>query len=609
MNKEKLKELIKSKEGITLVGVITLLLVITIINVAVKDTHAYYNSVTDPVQIFNSKVGDFKPKITSFYIKQTTTPKYTNAGGNTVYITPGTNNKNIDQVCITETNNVSSCTWQNIVSNNQYSYAFANTNTEGNKTIFGFVKDKYGNKSISSSDVITYDKTLPVINKFYIKNEDATKYTNLQANTVYFTYTETNPQDMCVTEGTDTKNCTWVTVGKSTSYTFTNTTEGAKTVRGYVRDKAGNISSVKTSAIIYDVTPPTVTKVTAPTINETNLTLSITANDNKIGVSPTSGIEKYCYSQKNSAKETDYTCVTSASIVVNSLKAGTSYTFYVYAKDKAGNSGIANRVHYAFKTKESGPIDYLRKYATGANGVQTLQTTAVDGMYRYYGTKDEVTNNYICLGSTSTDKCQDGRDMYRIIGITTDGKLKVIHDRYGVYGYWGYLYSKVIWNESDLYTNLNGEFYNSINTRIKGLIEKHTWNMEQTKTYPWTSKTTGKQDGTVQAYIGLMYASDYYNSWDYPSEWSDSAFDWPGDYSNANSWLYSCKESCWEFFEWTMSRYGMEGDTNEAWAIYQDGRLAPLQTGHSRTGRYVFYLQSSVTLTGSGISTDPFRVQ
>ena len=57
MNLEILKELIKSKEGITLVGVITLLLVIVIINVAVKDTQAYYSSVTLTV----SKKG-FRPR-------------------------------------------------------------------------------------------------------------------------------------------------------------------------------------------------------------------------------------------------------------------------------------------------------------------------------------------------------------------------------------------------------------------------------------------------------------------------------------------------------------------------------------------------------------------
>ncbi len=602
MNKEKIKEIIRSKEGITLIGIITLLLVITLISISVKDTHAYYSSVTDPVQIFNSKVGDFKPKITSFYIKQSKSPKYTNLGSNTVYLTPGTNNKNIDQVCITETNNVSSCTWQNIVSNNQYSYAFANTNTEGNKTIFGFVKDKYGNKSISSSDVITYDKTLPVINKFYIKNEDATKYTNLQANTVYFTYTETNPQDMCVTEGTDTKNCTWVTVGKSTTYTFTNTTEGTKTVKGYVRDKAGNISSVKTSAIIYDVTPPTVTKVEAPNPQETSLTLSITANDNKTGVSTTSGIDKYCYSQKNSAKETDYICGTSASIVVNSLKAGTSYTFYVYTKDKAGNSGIANRVHYAFITKVAGKTG--QDLINDRKNNSALQDTAVDGMYRYYGTKDQVTNNYICLGSTATDKCQDGENMYRIIGITTDGKLKVIKAMplYGMTWYGENPYE--MWGGTYLYTYLNEDFYSSINTRIQKLIEKHAWSLEYNmwNDLTWYPDQT-RTDGTVSNYIGLMYGSDYYNSGE------------GREYTNSkNNWLFI--QNGWssngDSNEWTMTWFGYQGGGVSdylAWGVNNGGLLNAFRvTDSSWAYRPVFYLVSNITLTGTGISTDPFRI-
>ena len=59
----------------------------------------------------------------------------------------------------------------------------------------------------------------------------------------------------------------------------------------------------------------------------------------------------------------------------------------------------------------------MNQYKNNAKGEQTLQDTPVDGLYRYYGTASQVTNNYICLGSTVDDKCQDGNDMYRIIGV------------------------------------------------------------------------------------------------------------------------------------------------------------------------------------------------
>ena len=55
-------------------------------------------------------------------------------------------------------------------------------------------------------------------------------------------------------------------------------------------------------------------------------------------------------------------------------------------------------------------------------------TSIVDGMYRFKGTNGQVTNNYICLGtSENPDVCKTNKEnMYRIIGVTTDGKLKVI---------------------------------------------------------------------------------------------------------------------------------------------------------------------------------------
>ncbi len=168
-------------------------------------------------------------------------------------------------------------------------------------------------------------------------------------------------------------------------------------------------------------------------------------------------------------------------------------------------------------------------------------TTIVDGMYRFKGTASQVDNNYICLGDENPDVCKtNSENMYRIIGVTTDGKLKVIKaKKYGANRGWFSITKEGIWSSSELYTFLNGTFYNSIDARIKGSIDNYTWKMEQTTSTPGT--TTGSQDGTVQNHIGLMYGSDYVNAYK-----NNSTDNW---LFITNGWTRSAAEE-----EWTMSR-------------------------------------------------------
>ncbi len=502
------------------------MLVITIINVAVKDTHAYYNSVTDPVQIFNGKVGNFKPRIDIFYIKENNVqPKYTNSNINTVYLTPGNNNRNLDQVCIIETNNISDCTnkWQSIQPSNQYNYTFANTNEEGEKVIFGFVKDRYGNKSITT------------------------------------------------------------TTSKDT--------------------------------ITYDVTPPTITSVTAPTINETSLTLSIEANDT------TSGISEYCYSTSDSTSESNYICGINNSVVVNDLEAGKEYSFYVYAKDKAGNSGIASRAHYSFKTKSSNPLDYLNQYKNNAKGEQTLQNNPVGGLYRYYGTYQEVTNNYICFGTSNVETCKNSPDtyMYRIIGIQKNdndslglkanqlkiikatpvkesGNVKIIA--------WSSANSDINWDNGSntVRPYLNTTFLSTIDSTWQGIISNPKWYIgDNTSADSTTTEVKIPSTGNYQ--VGLMYASDYYNSWTYNA------------IGNTDSWLHithgtSSSSTYSSQYEWTMTRYGYYSvlDDFYAWFVGSDGSMFFYWLGNTFAVRPVFYLSSNIKLSGNGTETSPFII-
>ena len=130
-----------------------------------------------------------------------------------------------------------------------------------------------------------------------------------------------------------------------------------------------------------------------------------------------------------------------------------------------------------FVKQESKPVlDMLKETGGDVFAGGGDHTTVVDGLYRYKGTYEEVTNNYICLGDENPDVCKTNKDhMYRIIGVTTEGNLKVIKASKSSSQQWFSSYNDSRkWNESVAYTYLNGTFYNSIDKRIKGLIEKHT---------------------------------------------------------------------------------------------------------------------------------------
>ena len=218
-------------------------------------------------------------------------------------------------------------------------------------------------------------------------------------------------------------------------------------------------------------------------------------------------------------------------------------------------------------------------------------TTAVDGMYRFKGTKDQITNNYICLGDENPDVCKTNTDnMYRIIGVTTDGKLKVIKaSKYGENQVWHSSSSTdPKWDSSSLYTYLNVTFYSSINARIKN----HTWNMEKKTSTP--EATTGQEDGTVSANIGLMYGSDYVNAY---------------QNSSTDNWLFIQNGYSGNIAEdeWTMSRCGADGGL-VAWRVLPDGTLRPDWLYNTHVVRPVFYLQSTAGLIGFGSESSPYTI-
>lgn len=284
--------------------------------------------------------------------------------------------------------------------------------------------------------------------------------------------------------------------------------------------------------------------------------------------------------------------------------------------------------------------------------------------YRYVG---ETPNNYICFGTSDKDTCKTGNDkyMYRIIGIFEDESgqehLKLIKSTALTerYRWHSDNYADVDWNESTLYSGINGEYF--LTNEYYPYMQDTTWtdkiaewNYTMTNTKSWVEhNATGigvyyndntvksiylhelnrnsksnetcyynygsdPADGdcdlgewkTLKAKISLMYVSDYYlasgsvginnavlnNYKDFRDAWIES--------SNCRGFEKSGDE-------WTMTRFGTSSDSAYgAWSIDYDG-----QTNGSRIAsqedvvRPVFYLNSDVELSGgTGSYDDPYLI-
>ncbi len=136
------------------------------------------------------------------------------------------------------------------------------------------------------------------------------------------------------------KNGVLLTTVTTTSYAVTGLTAStAYTFYVKAKDAAGNVSAasstvnVTTLAVVVDTQAPTApTNLASSSVTSTSCSLSWTASTDNIGVT---GYEVY----KNGVL---LTTVTTTSYAVTGLTASTAYTFYVKAKDAAGNVSAAS---------------------------------------------------------------------------------------------------------------------------------------------------------------------------------------------------------------------------------------------------------------------------
>ncbi len=291
-----------------------------------------------------------------------------------------------------------------------------------------------------------------------------------------------------------------------------------------------------------------------------------------------------------------------------------------------------------------------------------LSTDLVGGMYRYQGTdtlKGNQVKNYICLEKVGSAGCSSAKwigyddKMYRIIGITSEGKIKVIkqiiYNKNGTQTFkWNTKYSSsdcsgnnCDWPNTDMYKTLNENdgFISTLDSSIQNKIEPQQWlygdisidyinsniptetvykietGQENTKYYDKSGSYVTDQkwkEMEEPASIGLMYIHDYA----YALSGTGSTSSCRLDYENCKtSWIHMSNNGAGtsgnESIEWTMSRIGPFGisDSNfVSWVLSPYGNIYNLNLTATLAVRPVFYLESDVELGGEGSTENPFYI-
>ena len=377
-------------------------------------------------------------------------------------------------------------------------------------------------------------------------------------------------------------------------------------------DTTGSCVTKASSAFLIDNIAPTGTVTLSFDTSTAVLTASISARDSG------SGVATYGYLIQNSSS-----CPTSGYIASSNnsynFNITSNGTYYVCVKlvDKVGNASyVSKSIVATLGTKGSDLVDDRANIANLSNNL-------VGDMYRYQGTATAVTNNYICFGTTNKSTCtaNTGTYMYRIIGIDTSGRMKLIKKEAldtsfrwsGSTNEWAYATTFTSLNDSTFLTNTT-----FVPSGWSDKIATITWkygkqssalNQPGTVIYDYEIGSNAKFTSTVDAKISLMYMHDYYLALN-----NTTSCGYGGStYSQCkNGWIsLSTNDSGAPVpSEWTMSASANNnGGKPSAWIIYSTGYTTNYKVTDYLSIRPVFFLNSSVNIVdGTGTISDPYMI-
>ncbi len=485
-----------------------------------------------------------------------------------------------------------------------------------------YLVNKELNISVEVSDLkcVLKDTTPPTIEEFTVTG--VTDNTELTDNKLYthknqvsykLTFTDEDVESYCITENSSCNDGEWQLVGDNKTITNTltlsNNNEGLKTINAFLKDKKGNVSQ-ETKTITLDTSNPTATiKSNSQDTSSITVTVGYEGQD--------SIIKRQC------RLDTDSTWTDSkpdGSCTISDLKDGKEYTIKGRVRDASGrwNTTYPNvSVTTQSANFQGTGKQLLESKPKGLSGEPDCQ-----GMYRFVGTKDDV-NNYVCFGYTNISQCSSGAKdneyIYRIIGINSNGEIKLIKNKALSNKYlWFEPMSGLIvgdpWPQSEIFKSISSDgFLTGLLTRWQEKIVNHSWPtgiIEDGNAMASTICETEKGLTSISAKVGLMTLSDYY----YAAGGGESSCFTGVKKDCSLNWMFFLNNGCSNTgdYEWTMISAD-EDILDSAYAAGSEwvptGSIGTLLKTSEGYVRPVFYLSPvAVISSGSGTSTDPFII-
>ncbi|MBR2833310.1 MAG: hypothetical protein IKE75_02645 [Bacilli bacterium] len=227
----------------------------------------------------------------------------------------------------------------------------------------------------------------------------------------------------------------------------------------------------------------------------------------------------------------------------------------------------------------------LVKSGVTFGGITVNLAQSGDGLY-----EDPIEQNeYIYKGSNPNNYIRLGSDLYRIVSVDSSGNIKVIkNDSIGNMAWDSdYDYDSLDWDKPvTLNTYLNSTFYNSLSSNLKGAIINHQWNIGVVyNSSPLASVVTAEKQATYTNKIALTNLSDFLKV----------------NTNCTNNYLCATSGNSY----WTLTPFE-EGELG-AWLIASSGPSVDVADSSYKV-RPSFYLNSLITLSGQGTSSNPYTV-
>ena len=233
------------------------------------------------------------------------------------------------------------------------------------------------------------------------------------------------------------------------------------------------------------------------------------------------------------------------------------------------------------------------------SGDGLYEDTYESGRYVYKGANP---NNYIEF---------DNGEVWRIIAKEADGTYKILKNELLPDCAWDVTagtdgnYSNNNWTRpAKLNTYLNGEYYEGLDSSIKDNIVSHTWGIGKVEydNDDLSAQIVSEQGTTWSGNIGLIAHSDYLRA--------NSDMVNCGTAKTNYENYETCRNTDWMFISgsywWTISP-AANGSRN-VWNVYAAGYLGSKSSNTVDASRPAAYLKSDITLSGSGILEDPYKI-